>query len=330
MLLLLGETSRNHSVANLVEITMTEKQFQRSKKAITATMASPDVEGVYQTQMTPSFRAILSLGAVAQVGKAKRNAMLMDSIVGAGGQHPPGVFNLHELEWLTTTTHPYLEPHSGVFRLVASHHPHYPFLSPFTLCRCPSGCRSLLLPPCIRRVYIYHSQAKGGDNRGVVGVFIINETNAEIAEAAAKVLSKQIDSGSLEPQSVQELTIDMSGETEGTGGHDHRYSSAPAQPKRRNVALDAAAASAAVGGVHVPITIVSHTWQVSPTRVETLPVRALFRRVTPNKDNDMVRSKVYNVSNFAEAWKGVDKVLREYHNQRNGPTMVSLPACALH
>lgn len=68
----------------------------------------PNVEGVYETQVSPLFRALLQIGCVCKVAKGVRNA---DSVL------------LEDLDMISIARQPYLPPDS-VKHLYFYHHRH--------------------------------------------------------------------------------------------------------------------------------------------------------------------------------------------------------------
>lgn len=164
------------------------------------------------------------------------------------------VFDLNELEWASTTTHAYLEPRSAH----------------------------------LRRVYIYHSSQ---DSRGIVGVFQVNETNKDVADAAARAMAEAAASAAA------------------AGG----------SPARINMA----ATDAAVGGVDVPVTAMCNVWLINPFRGDS--ARPRLRRAFEEfntLDGSAVEFRLLLVRDHRSAWRGVSALLREIEGENRGPAVV--------
>ena len=102
-----------HPSQHLYELCTSEEDFQRKSKALREARAGANVEGIYETQTPLLTRALLKLGCVAQVGEDRRQRAL------AGDMRASSVdFNLKDLDWLSTTTHSYLQPDSAAFKCV--------------------------------------------------------------------------------------------------------------------------------------------------------------------------------------------------------------------
>jgi DNA polymerase epsilon subunit 1 len=79
------------------EFKMPEVEFQRRQKNLSELTTNPIVEGVYETKVPPSMRALVALGCVCRVSqKARRLAGRLDR------------WNLDDLEFVNATTVPYL------------------------------------------------------------------------------------------------------------------------------------------------------------------------------------------------------------------------------
>lgn len=99
---------------NLYEVTVPEKKYLRYEKSVTQFMCDPEVEGVYETGTPLWFRAVMSLGCLAQVN----NHSSTDA--------RNNVFKLHDLDMISTSNHTYLQNMSnsapgnnaGVFKTI--------------------------------------------------------------------------------------------------------------------------------------------------------------------------------------------------------------------
>ena len=96
---------------HLVQVTLTEQQFQRNSGVLGSALLDPNVEGVYETQVDPVTHALLDMGCVTRVG-ATRRAGVLAGRPGASSLK----FELDELEYLSTSSHEYLSPTSSTFK----------------------------------------------------------------------------------------------------------------------------------------------------------------------------------------------------------------------
>ncbi|KAL8140374.1 hypothetical protein V2J09_006395 [Rumex salicifolius] len=93
---------------NLFEVMIDEEQFRVESRKLAAHLADPEVEGVYETKVSPEFRALLQIGCVCKVDKnaKKRNAQ--------------EGWSINELQMKTTTECNYLEQSIPFFFLYHS------------------------------------------------------------------------------------------------------------------------------------------------------------------------------------------------------------------
>ncbi|CAL1292777.1 unnamed protein product [Larinioides sclopetarius] len=102
---------RSHQVYNLYEYMIDEEIYQQHSNDILAELSLPHVEGVYETQVSLLFRALIELGCVCAVSrKYVRQYASSDS----------DVFNLTHLEFRTMAQHNYIEP--GSLKLLYLYH----------------------------------------------------------------------------------------------------------------------------------------------------------------------------------------------------------------
>lgn len=103
---------RSHPVMNLYQYTVPEDVYQEHINEITADLSSPDIEGVYETQVPLLFRALVKLGCVTMVNRDF--AKLMSG-------RETDTFELDHLEFRTLAQFSYLEPGS-IKHLYLYHH----------------------------------------------------------------------------------------------------------------------------------------------------------------------------------------------------------------
>ncbi|XP_052253908.1 DNA polymerase epsilon catalytic subunit A-like [Dreissena polymorpha] len=103
---------RSHPVMNLYEYSVPEDIYEEHINEISADLSSPDIEGVYETQVPLLFRALVKLGCVTMVNRDFSKQM-------AGRE--TDTFDLENLEFRTLAQFSYLEPGS-IKHLYLYHH----------------------------------------------------------------------------------------------------------------------------------------------------------------------------------------------------------------
>nr|CAH7746305.1 unnamed protein product [Callosobruchus chinensis] len=99
---------RSKPVYNLYKYSVPEEVFQEHGKKLYLDQTDPNVEGVYETQVTPMFRALMHIGCVSKVA---RGVQSMDK------------FNLDDLDMISIARQPYL-PKDSIKHLYFYHHRH--------------------------------------------------------------------------------------------------------------------------------------------------------------------------------------------------------------
>lgn len=110
-------------------------------RELTADLSMPDIEGIYETQVSLEFRALLHLGCVCSVDRneARRLAAI-------GLRDGTDTFSMHQLQFRSLAHHPYLQTQTGILRHLYLYHN-----------RAPTGQRAmfgLFLTPS-RRVVVF-------------------------------------------------------------------------------------------------------------------------------------------------------------------------------
>ncbi|XP_053408498.1 DNA polymerase epsilon catalytic subunit A-like [Mercenaria mercenaria] len=103
---------RSHPVMNLYEYSVPEDVYLEHINEISADLSSPDIEGVYETQVPLLFRALVKLGCVTMVNRDFAKYMSGREI---------DTFELEHLEFRTLAQFSYLEP-SSIKHLYLYHH----------------------------------------------------------------------------------------------------------------------------------------------------------------------------------------------------------------
>ncbi|XP_022730050.1 DNA polymerase epsilon catalytic subunit A-like isoform X3 [Durio zibethinus] len=99
---------RGRQSYNLFEVIIDEDQFRRESKKLSALLADPEIEGIYQRKLPLEFNAILQLGCVCKVDKTAKKRNAQDG------------WSLSELHMKTTTECAYLEQAISFFYLYHS------------------------------------------------------------------------------------------------------------------------------------------------------------------------------------------------------------------
>ncbi|CAH1796227.1 unnamed protein product [Owenia fusiformis] len=94
---------RSHMVQYLYQYSVPEDIYLENINEISADLSSPDIEGVYETQVPLMFRAMVRIGCVCTVNK---------SISQHYGSIDTDTFDLDHLDFRTLAQYPYLEPGS--------------------------------------------------------------------------------------------------------------------------------------------------------------------------------------------------------------------------
>ncbi|EXB53718.1 DNA polymerase epsilon catalytic subunit A [Morus notabilis] len=95
-------------IYNLYEVSIDEDQFKTENKNLTALLADPEVEGIYETKVSLEFNTILQIGCVCKVDKTAKKRNIQDR------------WSLSELQMKTTTACSYLEQSISFFYLYHS------------------------------------------------------------------------------------------------------------------------------------------------------------------------------------------------------------------
>lgn len=101
---------RSHPVYHLYEYSVPEEVYQTHCNEITADLSSPDVEGVYETQVPLLFRALVRIGCVCTVNREY-----------ARSHKETDAYDLDGLEFRTLAQFNYLEPGSLQFIYLYHH-----------------------------------------------------------------------------------------------------------------------------------------------------------------------------------------------------------------
>ncbi|KAG9430527.1 DNA polymerase epsilon catalytic subunit A [Apis mellifera carnica] len=93
---------RSRPVYNLYQYSVSEIQYQKHSQELLEDLSKPEIEGIYETQMSLEFRAILQLGCICTVDPKAARTM-------ADGAD---TFSLDQLEFKSIAVQPYLQNHN--------------------------------------------------------------------------------------------------------------------------------------------------------------------------------------------------------------------------
>lgn len=137
---------RSRPTYHLYQYTVPEQVFRDNRLGMLVDLAAPDIEGIYETQMSLEFRALMQLGCscAVQRSEARKIASL-----------PPGAqretFSLRQLEQRSQIHQPYLKDGGHLRQIFMYHH------------TIPSGKKSLwglFLTPSQKAIIIVHDTVR--------------------------------------------------------------------------------------------------------------------------------------------------------------------------
>ncbi len=105
---------RSHPVLNLYEYRVPEDVYRRHASDLITDLSTPDVEGIYETQVPPEFRAAVDLGCLCAVDKAKARQL-------AAHEDTADTFDLAWLQFKTLASYHYL-PRGSYKTMFLYHH----------------------------------------------------------------------------------------------------------------------------------------------------------------------------------------------------------------
>ncbi|XP_061936089.1 DNA polymerase epsilon catalytic subunit A isoform X2 [Apis cerana] len=103
---------RSRPVYNLYQYSVSELQYQKHSQELLEDLSKPEIEGIYETQMSLEFRAILQLGCICTVDPKAARTM-------ADGAD---TFSLDQLEFKSIAVQPYLQNLHEINYVFLYHH----------------------------------------------------------------------------------------------------------------------------------------------------------------------------------------------------------------
>ncbi|XP_017892120.1 DNA polymerase epsilon catalytic subunit A [Ceratina calcarata] len=103
---------RSRPVYNLYQYSVPEAQYQIYSQELLEDLSKPEIEGIYETQMSLEFRAILQLGCICTVDPKAARTMTDGA----------DTFNLDQLEFKSIGVQPYLQNLEKINHIFLYHH----------------------------------------------------------------------------------------------------------------------------------------------------------------------------------------------------------------
>lgn len=86
-------------------------------RELTADFSKPDVEGIYETQVSLEFRALLRLGCVCSVERNEARRL-----AASGLRDGTDTFSMHQLQYRSLSHHPYLQSRTETLQHLYLYH----------------------------------------------------------------------------------------------------------------------------------------------------------------------------------------------------------------
>ena len=108
---------RSRPTYHLYQYTVPEQVFRDNRLGMLVDLAAPDIEGIYETQMSLEFRALMQLGCTCAVQRSEAR-----KIAALPAGTPRDTFSLHQLEQRTQIHQPYLKDGGNLRKIFLYHH----------------------------------------------------------------------------------------------------------------------------------------------------------------------------------------------------------------
>lgn len=107
---------RARPVYHLYQYSVSESVFRDNRLGMLADLATPDIEGIYETQMSLEFRALMDLGCICSVqrSEAKKLAVMASKDIES--------FSIDQLQYQTQSSQPYLKDGGSLKRIFLYQH----------------------------------------------------------------------------------------------------------------------------------------------------------------------------------------------------------------
>ncbi|PZC77848.1 hypothetical protein B5X24_HaOG202959 [Helicoverpa armigera] len=133
---------RAHPVLHLYQYTVPEHLYREHQEELTSELCAPEIEGIYETQMSLEFRVLVQLGCICTVDPQEARKMIQF------GSSNMDSFALNQLQFKSVALQPYLQKQDGVPPVK------HIYLYQHSALNSSRSMWALVLPP-VKRAYIY-------------------------------------------------------------------------------------------------------------------------------------------------------------------------------
>ncbi|XP_022817983.1 DNA polymerase epsilon catalytic subunit A [Spodoptera litura] len=133
---------RAHPVLHLYQYTVPENVYREHQEKLTSELCAPEIEGIYETQMSLEFRVLVQLGCICTVDPQEARKMIQF------GSNNMDSFSLSQLQFKSVGLQPYLQKQDGVPPVK------HIYLYQHSALNSSRSMWALILPP-VKRAYIY-------------------------------------------------------------------------------------------------------------------------------------------------------------------------------
>ncbi|KAL1117393.1 hypothetical protein AAG570_004719, partial [Ranatra chinensis] len=153
----------------LYEYTVPEEVYREHSHDLISDLSTPDVEGIYETQVPPLFRTLVRLGCVCSVERAEARRL-------AQGLPENNTFMLHHLAFKTVASQPYLND-EGLLKTI--------FLYEHKAATGSRGFLALFLSPIKKAVVVVMDKVKTNQMPNMATMYT-NERNSKLERGKAE------------------------------------------------------------------------------------------------------------------------------------------------
>ncbi|CAH0594349.1 unnamed protein product [Chrysodeixis includens] len=133
---------RAHPVLHLYQYTVPENLYREHQEELTSELCAPEIEGIYETQMSLEFRVLVQLGCICTVDPTEARKLIQF------GSTNMDSFALSQLQFKSVALQPYLQKQDGVPPVK------HIYLYQHSALNSSRSMWALVLPP-VKRAYIY-------------------------------------------------------------------------------------------------------------------------------------------------------------------------------
>ncbi|XP_060805157.1 DNA polymerase epsilon catalytic subunit 1 [Amyelois transitella] len=133
---------RAHPVHNLYQYSVPEQLYREHQEELMGELSTPEIEGIYETQMSLEFRVLVQLGCICVVDPAEARRLIQ---LGSNNMEQ---FTLSQLQFKSVAHQPYIQNQDGVSPIK------HIYLYHHTAPNSPRTMWALVLGP-VKRAYVY-------------------------------------------------------------------------------------------------------------------------------------------------------------------------------